>query len=146
MSPLDEDRDDDAMGLVLTPEVVEDEEELGLLVDELVRRDPVAQRRLKEINSQSELLRGAVEHEVWQLVLEIEARANERWSDLLVTLARFAQRFLDALPHGGWRRKLPVVEGSVDPDERAQLQTSSQLESAQESRASSSDTPSGCAS
>jgi len=68
----------------------------------------------------------------WNFLLENEARLGKNprlampyknlaamSADRRAEIRADAQRFLDALPHGGWRRKLPVVEGSVDPDERA---------------------------
>jgi hypothetical protein len=75
---------------VLDLGVVEDDEELAAVVDELVRRDVAAQQRLREVNALSEVLRRTVDADSWRLVLEIESRANERWADLLVTVARWA--------------------------------------------------------
>ncbi len=95
MKRRDEALHDDALGadhepLVLDPGVVDDDVELAEQVDEVTRRDPVAQRRLHEVNVLTEVLRRAVEADTWKLVLDIESRSNERWADLLVTVARWA--------------------------------------------------------
>ena len=76
----------------LTPEMVEDEQGLGEVADEVVRLDPVASRRAHEIAEHQAWLRDAVDPETWKLVLEIEARSNERWADLLLVVAAWAYR------------------------------------------------------
>ncbi len=76
--------------LSLDPHVVEDDVELATVVDELVRRSPVAQQRLREVNQLIALLREGVDPDSWRLVLEAESLANQRWADLLLVVARYA--------------------------------------------------------
>ena len=74
----------------LSPELVEDEEALAEVVDVMVRLDPKARRRAAEINEHMAWLRCAVDPATWTLALEIDARATERWSELVVVIARWA--------------------------------------------------------
>lgn len=87
----------DEQPLTLDPEVVEDDQELAVVLDELARRDVVAHERLVEVNDLNDVLRRIVNGDTWKLMLEVEARSNERWADLIVTVARWAfeqgQRF-----------------------------------------------------
>ena len=78
--------------LPLTPEFVEDDERLGEAADNLIRLDPTASRRAAEIAEHQGWLRDAVDADAWKLVLEIEARQNERWADLLLVVAGWAYR------------------------------------------------------
>ena len=73
----------------LDPSVIEDDQALGAMVDTIVRLDPVAQRRAADIHEHRVWLRCAVDADVWKLVLEIDARTNERWADLAVVIARW---------------------------------------------------------
>ena len=73
----------------LTPEVVEDDQLLAVAVDAVILADPEARRRASEIALRFEWLKGSVD-DVWPLVLEIESRSNERWSELTLVLVRWA--------------------------------------------------------
>jgi hypothetical protein len=85
------DREPDADGRpVLDPAIVEDDELLGGAVDALILADPVARERAEQIAMHQGWLRSMVDPDVFRLVLEIEARLNERWADLSVVIARWA--------------------------------------------------------
>lgn len=68
---------------------VSDDEALGALVDAVVRLDPVARDRATAIDQHMRWLRCAVDADTWRLVVEIEARTNERWADLAVVLVKW---------------------------------------------------------
>jgi len=75
---------------MLSPEVVADEEALAEVVDELVRRDPVAREQLAEITAYQDMLRGAVDANTWRLVLHIDEMTTARFADAIVVIARWA--------------------------------------------------------
>lgn len=68
---------------------VSDDEALGALVDTIVRQDPVARDRATDIDQHQRWLRCVADPEAWKLVLEIDARTNERWADLAVVLVKW---------------------------------------------------------
>lgn len=72
----------------LTPDIADDDEALGALVDLVIDADPVARARAMEIAQHVDWLRCSVDSETWKHVLEIESRQNERWADLAVVLIR----------------------------------------------------------
>lgn len=73
----------------LEPLIVEDDEALGSIVDVVIRGDLVARTRATDLADHHEWLRRSVDADIWKLVLEIEARVNERWADLAVVLTRW---------------------------------------------------------
>jgi hypothetical protein len=72
----------------LTSEIVADDELLEAWLDEAIRLDSTAQARAGEIDVWRGWLRDGCEPDLWKLVLEIESRSNQRWTDLGVTLVR----------------------------------------------------------
>ncbi len=75
----------------LDPSIVEDDELLGVAVDQVIHADPDARRRSAEIVMYQGFLQAIVEDAgTWRLVLEIESRTSERWADLSVAIARWA--------------------------------------------------------
>lgn len=74
----------------LTPEIVEDEEQLGVAVDAVILADPEARRRSAEIATHCEWLKAAVDDGAWKLILEIEARDNERFGELVLVIATWS--------------------------------------------------------
>lgn len=73
----------------LDPMTVADDEALAEAVDTVVRLDPVAMDRATAIHEHRAWLRCAVDADTWKLVIEIEARTNERWNELTLLLVRY---------------------------------------------------------
>jgi hypothetical protein len=95
----------------LTPEVVADDEDLGVLVDELVRRDPEARAGLRDIALRQDALRQG-DPEGWPLFLMVEEMMTARFADVVLVVARWA--FM-----AGQRYPLPKTQTSnVNPDEQ----------------------------
>jgi hypothetical protein len=94
----------------LDPEIVDDDESLAETVDEFVRRDPLARERLHSIADQQELLRQCVDADVWRLVLAVDDAVVERWSDVVVAVARWA--FTQGQKH-------PAPPPEATPDDRS---------------------------
>ena len=78
------------MKLVLTPGIVEDEDDLVAVVDEFVKQDPDAETRMKEILDQEEYLRTYADPGDWQECVALEDLMNARFADLVVSIARWA--------------------------------------------------------
>lgn len=95
----------------LSPEIVSDDEALAEQVDELVRRDPVARQQLGEVSSYQEMLRGAVDADVWKLVLIIDDLTTARLADSIVLAARWG--FLEGQKHP----LTPSAPSPSDPDD-----------------------------
>ena len=74
----------------LDASIVEDDDALAEAVDAVIAADPQAQERAAAVNMHMGWLRAAVDADTWKLVLEIEARSNERFADLAVVIARWA--------------------------------------------------------
>jgi len=91
----------------LTPEVVADDDDLGVAVDEFVRLNREARVRQWEIAMLQECLRDAVDAGAWRLVLVMEETMNARFADVVVEIARWS--FAEG-------RRFPVA--SVSPDEQ----------------------------
>jgi len=72
----------------LTFEIVADGEDLAAWVDEIIRRDPLAEGRAAEIALWMSWLKDAVDADTWRLVAEVDARVTQRWSDLASVLVR----------------------------------------------------------
>ncbi len=87
---------------VLTLAVVDDEQDLAEAVDAVIQADPVARERAAEIVEAMRGLQNAADPGVWKLVLDVEARKNERVSDLTLVLVRWA--FNDGVRVGGGQR------------------------------------------
>ena len=75
----------------LDPSMIDDDDDLGIAVDEFVHRDPEARARRREIALHQDALRVAGS-ETWPLFLRVEALMNGRWADVLVEVARWAFR------------------------------------------------------
>ena len=88
----------------LTPDVVGDDDDLGIAVDEFVHRDPEARARQREIALNADALRVA-DPESWPLFMVVESLMNGRWADVVVEVARWAFR-------EGQRHPLPKTEVS----------------------------------
>ncbi len=88
MDPYTPDLDDDPPRL--TEDIISDDALLGEAVDALLERDLVARDRQQAIVLHHSWLAAAVEPEVWQLFLHIEALTNESHSDALVVVAKWA--------------------------------------------------------
>ena len=73
----------------LDPSMIEDDDDLGIAVDEFVHRDPEARARRREIALHQDALRVAGS-ETWPLFLRVEALMNGRWADVVVEVARWA--------------------------------------------------------
>jgi len=82
--------EDDEPDLSLDPEVVEDDDALGEVVDEFVQANYPARVRAWEVNFHLACLRDALDPESWKLVLNIEALMNARFADLIVEVARWS--------------------------------------------------------
>ena len=74
----------------LDPEIVADDEALGEAVDRFIANEPVGKARLDFVADHQELLRQAVDSEMWRLILGIDEMVVERWADLAVEVARWA--------------------------------------------------------
>ena len=74
----------------LDPVIVADDEALGEAVDRFIANEPVANARLHFVADHQELLRQAVDSEMWRLILMIDEAVVERWADLAVALARWS--------------------------------------------------------
>lgn len=73
----------------IEPSTVEDDEALGAVVDAVIAADPVARERATSIDQHQRWLRCVADPDAWKLVLEIDARTNERSADLAVVLVRW---------------------------------------------------------
>lgn len=74
----------------LSVDVVEDDEQLSVLVDAVIFADPAARDRAEQIVMHQGWLRSIVDADVWRLYAEVESRQDERWSELTLTLTRWA--------------------------------------------------------
>jgi hypothetical protein len=74
----------------LTPDVVMDDEALAEAVDAFIHQEPVANQRWHVIADHQELLRQALDSEIWKLALRIDEMVVERWADIAVGVARWA--------------------------------------------------------
>ena len=86
-TPDGDDRDEPP---ALTPEIVEDDQLLAVAVDAVILADPEARRRAAEIAEHFEWLRGSVDGDTWKQTLDLEERANERFSEVALVLSRWA--------------------------------------------------------
>jgi hypothetical protein len=77
---------------VLTPDVVEDDVALGEWVDAVVGADLDARERMYEIARLAEAVRAILDEDTWKLFLLYDERANERFAELLLVVAKFAFR------------------------------------------------------
>jgi len=71
--------------------MIDDDDDLGIAVDEFVHRDPVARARQRDVALHTDALRLA-DSETWPLFLRVEALMNGRWADVIVEVARWAFR------------------------------------------------------
>lgn len=76
--------------LRLTPDVVEDEELLALVVDEFIERDPDAAGTLAEIARLHAVLHDVVTDFYWPIVIRAEDLTTARWADLSLSLVKWA--------------------------------------------------------
>ena len=80
----------------LDPSMIEDDDDLGIAVDEFVHANPEARARQREIALNADALRVA-DPESWPLFMVVESLMNGRWADVVVEVARWAfkegQRF-----------------------------------------------------
>jgi len=103
--------DEELSVLKLTPEVVEDDEDLAVLVDEFVHRDPEASTGLRNIALHQEALRHA-DPESWPLFLMVEEMMTARFADVVLVVAKWAFK-------QGQEHPLPKTQTSnVNPDEQ----------------------------
>ena len=73
----------------LDPVTVEDDEELGVLVDEVIHRDPEAHARLRDIALHQDALRQA-DPETWPLFMVVDEMMTARFADVVLVVARWA--------------------------------------------------------
>jgi len=71
--------------------MIEDDDDVGVAVDEFVHANPEARARQREIALHTDALRVA-DSETWPLFVRVEALMNGRWADVIVLLARWAFR------------------------------------------------------
>ena len=76
----------------LTAEIVDDDELLAQAVDAVVLRDPDARRLMEEIVLQEEMFKSVVGADAWGLFLRLDELRNERFSELLLVVTRWAFR------------------------------------------------------
>ena len=80
----------------LDPAMIEDDDDLGVAVDEFIHANPEARARQREIALHTDALRLA-DSETWPLFLRVETLMNGRWADVIVEVERWAfkegQRF-----------------------------------------------------
>lgn len=74
----------------LDPVIVASDDDLCEAVDEFVRQDPTARQQLSDVADHQEMLRGAVDADVWRLVLYIDELTTARFADAIVLVARWA--------------------------------------------------------
>lgn len=75
---------------MLTADLIADDELLAEAVDTFIRRNRVARERAHHIADHQEVLRQSVDSETWKLVLQLDEMIVERWSDLVVEIAKWA--------------------------------------------------------
>jgi hypothetical protein len=85
--------------------MIEDDDDLGISVDEFVHRDLEARARQREIALHTDALRLA-DSETWPLFLRVEALMNGRFADVIVEVARWA------FEQG---RRYPLAKTEVSP-------------------------------
>jgi hypothetical protein len=77
--------------------VVGDDVRLGEAVDLVIYRDREARARMEEVNVHVEMLRAILDEDTWGLFLRYDERANGRFSELALVIAKWAftegQRF-----------------------------------------------------
>ncbi len=96
----------------LTPEIVQDDDELAEAVDLFVFLDPEARARLGIITLHQDALRVA-DPESWPLYLRTDELMTERWADLVVLISAWA--FKEG-------RRFPIATpetSNVSPDEQS---------------------------
>lgn len=79
------------MKVVLTPAIVEDDDELAQVVDEFVRQDPDAGDRKKEIDDLEEEFRVYyADADSWQEHVRLAELRDKRHADILVAVSKWA--------------------------------------------------------
>jgi len=73
----------------LDPSMIEDDDDVGVAVDEFVHANPEARARQREIALHQDALRVA-DPETWPLFMVVESLMNGRWADVVVEVARWA--------------------------------------------------------
>ena len=91
----------------LDPSMIEDDDDLGIAVDEFVHANPEARARQREIALHTDALRVA-DSETWPLFVTVETLMNGRWADVIVEVARWAFKEGQRFP----RSQTPNTEGS----------------------------------
>jgi hypothetical protein len=74
----------------LDPEVVDDDDALAVAVDAFIHQDPIAGGRQAEMVLFQEVVRRAVDADVWRTVLRVDELTTARVADLVVEIARWA--------------------------------------------------------
>ncbi len=90
--------------LRLTPDSVEDEEQLAAAVDAFIESDPDARETLAEIANLHGVLHEVIDAHWWPIFHRAEELATARWADLAVGLVRWAfneGRKHPVVPRGG---------------------------------------------
>lgn len=74
----------------LTPAVLADRTALGDALDALLQADPTWRRQTRAVLKAQEQLRAVLDDEQWAMYLDVEAAANARLTEALITIARWA--------------------------------------------------------
>jgi hypothetical protein len=74
----------------LDPVEAADDEQLGMAVDAVVLADLDARERMHEIFRYTETLRAVLDEDTWRLFMTYDERANARFAELLLVVARWA--------------------------------------------------------
>lgn len=74
----------------LDPVAVADDDLLGMAVDAVVLADLDARERMREVFGYTETLRAILDEDTWRVFLVYDERANARFAELLLVVARFA--------------------------------------------------------
>lgn len=76
--------------LSLNPDVVEDDELLGAVVDEFIVRDPDAGEIQAEVARLQGVLHDVIDGFYWPIFARADELTTARWADLAVEIARWA--------------------------------------------------------
>jgi len=91
----------------LDPAMIEDDDDVGVAVDEFVHANPEARARQREIALHTDALRVA-DSETWPLFVMVEAMIQARLADVIVEIAKWAFKEGQRFP----RSQTPKTEGS----------------------------------
>lgn len=82
----------------LDPLAIADDQLLAEAVDAVVLADREARARMEEIFIYVETLRAVLDQDEWKTLMQYDQLANERFSELLLVIARWA--FTEGARHG----------------------------------------------